>query len=395
MAVKTKKEKELKIETKSDNIDILANDVLGYINKKFKDFPDAMTFLKDANMVTDWIPTGCDILDLAISNRPNGGLPCAKIVEFNGLEGSGKSLLAAHVMAECQKKGGISVLYDIEGAVGMLDFYQSLGLDTDKLLYIDKLRTLEEVYASMESIIEKTVLSNKDIPVVIVLDSVTGATTIKELEEDYEKKGFATEKAKVNSGAMRRIPTLINGRKILIILIQQLRANMNAVGFGADPYTTINGVAIPYTASVRLRFKKMGQIKGKINGLETSIGERIQVQITKNRVGPPRRKVTFDIRYESGIDNYGSWLTALKDLGALSQSGSSYGYKYIDESTGEEVTKKFQSKDFKKLLTETPGLREMIYNQICEAYIMKYDTGEEEEIGIDDVTLDTGEGIED
>lgn len=159
--------------------------------------------------------------------------------------------------------------------------------------------------------------------------------------------------------------------------------------------TTINGVAIPYTASVRLRFKKMGQIKGKINGFDNAIGERIQVQIIKNRVGPPRRKVTFDIRYESGIDNYGSWLTALKDLGALSQSGSSYGYKYVDEETGEEITKKFQSKDFKKLLEETPGLREMIYNQICEAYIMKYDTGEEEEIGIDDVILDTGEENED
>jgi len=399
MAVKTKKEKEPKVDskinTKSDQIDILANDVLSIINKQFKDHPDAMTFLKDANMVTDWFSTGCDILDLAISNRPGGGLPGAKVIEFNGLEGSGKSLCAAHVMAECQKKGGLAVLYDIEGAVGVLDFYQSIGLNTDKLLYIDKLRTLEEVYSSMESIIGKTIAGNKDIPLVIVLDSVTGATTIKELEEDYEKKGFATEKAKVNSGAMRRIPTMINGRKILIILIQQLRANMSAVGFGADPWTTINGVAIPYTASVRLRFKKVGQIKGKINGIDSAIGERIQVQIVKNRVGPPRRKVVFDIRYESGIDNYGSWLTTLKDLGALSQSGSSYGYKYIDESTGEEITKKFQSKDFKKLLMETPGLKEMIYQQICDAYIMKYDTGEEEEIGIDDVTLDTGSELED
>jgi len=222
-----------------------------------------------------------------------------------------------------------------------------------------------------------------------------GATTLAELEEDYQKKGYATGKAIVNTLAMRRMPSLLNGRKIILVLINQLRANMNAIGFGADPYQVTGGTAIPFTASVRLRFKKMGQIKGKINGLETSIGERIQVQITKNRVGPPRRKVTFDIRYESGIDNYGSWLTALKDLGALSQSGSSYGYKYVDEETGEEITKKFQSKDFKKLLEETPGLREMIYNQICEAYIMKYDTGEEEEIGIDDVILDTGEENED
>lgn len=159
--------------------------------------------------------------------------------------------------------------------------------------------------------------------------------------------------------------------------------------------TTTGGQAIPYTASVRLRLKKLGQIKGKINGVESAIGERIQVQIVKNRLGPPRRKITFDVRYDSGIDNYGSWLTALKELGALSSSGSSYSYKYIDEETGEEITKKFQSKDFKKLLTENPELKEMIYNQICDAYIMKYEIGDEgDEIGIDDVVLSAGEEFE-
>lgn len=392
---KTTKEKVIKEKsgkiTKEQQDDNLAFDVLSIINKQFKEFPDAAQFLCHANMVPEWISTGCDILDLAISNRPDGGLPCSKVVEMSGLEGSSKSLLAAHVLAECQKKGGIAVLYDTEGAVGMLDFYKSIGLDIDKLIYIDKVRALEEIYSSIESIIEKTVLANKDVPVVIVVDSVMGATTLKELEEDYEKKGYATEKSIINSGAMRKMPSLLNGRKILLILINQLRANMNAVGFGADPYQVTGGNAIPFTASVRLRFKKMGQIKGKINGIETSIGERIQVQIVKNRVGPPRRKVVYDIRYESGIDNYGSWLTVLKDLGALSSSGSSYSYKYVNEHA-EEITVKFQSKDFKKLLRDTPGLKDLIYSQICDAYIMKYELGDnEEELGIDDVVLDSGE----
>ena len=241
-----------------------------------------------------------------------------------------------------------------------------------------------------ENIIEKYIVSNSDAPMVIVVDSVMGATTLKELEEDYQQKGYATGKAIVNTLALRRFPSLLNHRQILLVLINQLRANMSAVGFGSDPYQVTGGTAIPFTASVRLRFKKMGQIKGKINGIETSIGERIQVQTVKNRVGPPRRKVTYDIRYDSGIDNYGSWLTALKELGALSQSGSSYRYKYIDGETGEEISVKFQSKDFKKLLTDNPELKQVIYEQICEAYIMKYEIGDDE-IGIDDVTLDTGD----
>lgn len=519
--------------TKQEQTDILAQDVLSIINKSFKEFPDAAGFLKDANMVVDWISTGDDILDLAISNRPNGGLPTSKIVELSGLEGcvtedteieveviigqlknkfhkkikigevenliksgkkvyvktigneftqitdyihkgnlqtylvnlenglnikvssehkfftnsgwvmlkdlrpdlhkilcedekyysietienigqhkivditvehpehcyfgngmlnhnSGKSLMAAHIMAECQKKGGLAVLFDTEGAVGMLDFYRSIGLDIEKLIYIDKLRALEDIYKTINNIVVKHTTLKTNKPLVIVVDSVMGASTNKELEEDVEKKGYATEKALINSNAMRIMPSLLNGRNILLVLINQLRANMNAFGPASDPWQTTGGTAIPFTASVRLRFKKMGQIKGKINGMENAIGERIQVQIVKNRVGPPRRKVTFDVRYDSGIDKYGSWLNCLKDLGAISQSGTSYTYQYIDMETGEEITKKFQSKNFKRLLEENSTLKEVIYNQICDEYIMKYAiSDEDEELGIDDVELET------
>jgi len=302
---------------------------------------------------------------------------------------SGKSLMAAHTMAECQKKGGLAVLFDTEGAVGMLDFYESIGLDLDKLIYIDKIRALEEIYATVQNIIVKHTESKSNKPLVIVIDSVMGATTKKELEEDVEQKGYATEKSKINSNAMRILPSLLNGKNILLVLVNQLRANMNAFGPAADPWQTTGGTAIPFTASVRLRFKKMGQIKGKINGIDTAIGERVQVQIVKNRVGPPRRKVTFDVRYDSGIDNYGSWLTCLKELGAIGQSGSSYSYKFVDEETGEEITKKFQSKDFKALMNDNPELKERIYKQICDEYVMKYETGnDEDELGIDDIELE-------
>lgn len=237
--------------TKQEQIDVLAQDVLSIINKSFKEFPDAAGFLKDANMVVDWISTGDDILDLAISNRPNGGLPSGKIVELSGLEGSGKSLMAATVMAECQKKGGLAVLFDTEGAVGMLDFYRSIGLDTEKLIYIDKIRALEDIYKAINNIVVKhsTLKNNK--PLVIVVDSVMGASTNKELEEDAEKKGYATEKAIINSNAMRVMPSLLNGRNILLVLINQLRANMNAVGFGADPYCVD-----PFTTKIKIRYKK-------------------------------------------------------------------------------------------------------------------------------------------
>lgn len=384
MAKITKKEKEPKSETKSDQIDILANDVLSIINKQFKDLPNAAGFLSNANMITSWISTGCDILDLAISNRPHGGVALGAITEISGLPGSSKSLIAAHILANCQKKGGLAVLFDTEKAVGMLDFYRSIGLDPSRTIYTDAIRTLEEIYESIEKIITKNIESKSTRPLVIVVDSVMGASTKAELEADYAKDGYATTKAIINSKAMRKLPSLIAGRDIAIILINQLRVNMNA-GFGGDPYQVSGGNAIPFSASTRLRTKVVSKSSKNMDG------ETVEVAIVKNRFGPPRKKVIFDIYYDSGIDNYGSWLTALKDLGVLRSAGSlGFAYDYIDEESGELITKKFKDVDFEQLLNENPPIKEMIYNQICEAYIMKYDFSNiiSDETISDDVSLD-------
>ena len=72
-------------------------------------------------------------MDIAISNRPYGGIPVGRIIELNGLEQTGKSLLAAHILSETQKKGGMAVLIDTENSVSM-EFYDAIGLDISKLL---------------------------------------------------------------------------------------------------------------------------------------------------------------------------------------------------------------------------------------------------------------------
>ena len=370
--------------TKLEQEDQLASDVLSILNKKFKEYPNAIGFLSQANLVNSWCKTGSTMVDLAISNRPNCGAPRGLIIEISGLPGSSKSLMAAHMLAETQKEGGVSVLFDTEKAVGMLDFYEAVGIDPDKLMYTDTLRTLEEIYAGMEVIIEQSLSRDRNRPVTIVVDSVMGASTMAELEDDYQKDGWNTGKAVINSKAMRKIPSLIAGTNIMIVFINQLKDNLGAT-FG-DQFQVSGGRAIPFTASVRLRLKVVGKLKGFINGVEAEIGNKVEVTVVKNRVGPPGRKVKFDIFYESGIDDYGSWLTALKDFGAIKQAGAWYSYEYIDEETGELITKKFQAKDFQKLLTDYPETRESFYKDICDKYIMKYKQGD---FNIDNVIVDT------
>jgi hypothetical protein len=73
----------------------------------------------------------------------------------------------------------------------------------------------------------------------------------------------------------------------------------------------------------------------------------------------------------------------LKDFKLVSQAGA--WYTYTDTATGEEI--KFQSKDFQGKLLDQPGMRDQIYNAICDKYILNYRAGED--FGVDDIIIDT------
>jgi recombination protein RecA len=338
------------------------------LNKQAKD--QKVAFFLDNNdsptNVEGWVSTGASMLDVAISNRPYGGLPVGRITEITGLEQSGKSLVSAHLLAETQKLGGIAVLIDTENAVSR-EFLEAIGVDTTKLLYVAA-ETVEQCFEYTETIIEKVRTSSKDKYVTIVVDSVAAASTEKEMEADYGKDGYATDKAIIISKAMRKITNLIGRQKITLVFTNQLRQKMNAMPF-SDPWTTSGGKALAFHASVRLRLKGMGTIKSKDgSGNERIVGIKVRCQVVKNRMGPPLRSADFDIFFDRGIDNYGAWLGSMKENAIVKQSGA--WYEYIDIESGEVI--KFQAKDFPTTLDSNPGVREQIYKRICEATILRY-----------------------
>lgn len=195
----------------------------------------------------DFIGTGASVLDLAISNRPFGGFACGRILELNGLEGSGKSLIAAHMMANVQKEGGVAVLIDTENAINQ-EFFNAIGLDTAKLVYAQP-DCVEEIFESIEKIIELVrKKQNNDKKVIIVVDSIAGAPTKQELEADYDKDGYATGKAIILSKAFRKITKLIGTQKIALVFTNQLRQKMNAPAF-SDPWCVD-----PFTTKIKIRY---------------------------------------------------------------------------------------------------------------------------------------------
>jgi recombination protein RecA len=314
----------------------------------------------------DWVSTGSPMLDLAIANRPNGGLPVGRITEITGLEGSGKSLLAAHAIADTQKKGGYGVYIDTENAMNQ-DFLTAIGVDIKKMLYVP-LETVEDIFEAIDSIIEsiRAADGSEKKLVTIVVDSVAGATTKVELAADYDQAGYATQKAIIISKAMRKVTNLIGRERICLIFTNQLRTRMG-VSFG-DPWTTSGGKAIAFHSSCRLRLKQMGQLKSKVGGIDQVVGIKTRAQVIKNRMGPPLRSIDYDIYFDSGIDNYGSWLEMMKNYKLVTQSGA--WYTYIDKQTGEEI--KFQAKNFEEILLERPVMKDNIYKDICETYVMSY-----------------------
>lgn len=376
-----------KSKSKSELEDSLANTLAESINKQFKGQALKTAFFlagddDSPSNVKDWISTGSDTLDLAISNRPNGGFPVGRITEITGLEASGKSLLASHALAETQKKGGLAVYIDTESATSS-EFLEAIGVDLKTMLYVP-LETIEEIFETIETIVEGVRKSNKERLVTIVVDSVMGASTKIEMAAEYDKDGYATSKSIILSKAMRKVTNWIARENICLIFTNQLRTKLG-VSFG-DQWTTAGGKAIPFHASVRLRLKNTGMIKAKMNGVEQVVGSKTEVQVVKNRMGPPHRKVNYDIYYDSGIDNYGGWLELMKKFDLVKQSGAWYTLEDIDHETGEVFGEvKFQSKDFIEKVMQDAKVKDRLYKRICDAYIFKYQAGIDG--GIDDVII--------
>ena len=362
----------------------LAQQIADNLNKKYKDQKVAF-FLDDDSEdaptnITGWVSSGATMLDVAVSNRPFGGFPIGRITEITGLEQSGKSLLSAHVLAETQKQGGVAVLIDTETAVSR-EFFDAIGVDVSKLLYITA-DTVEDIFETIDTIIEQVRKGDKDKLVTIVVDSVAAASTKRELEADYDKDGYATDKAIIISKAMRKITNVIGRQKITLVFTNQLRQKMNAMAF-SDPWTTSGGKAIAFHASVRLRLASTGKIKAKDEkGNERIVGIKVRANVIKNRLGPPLRSADFDIFFDRGIDNYGAWLGAMKDYNFVKQGGA--WYTYVDTETGEEF--KFQAKELQEMLENNPSVKEQIYKRICEYTILQY---KKDSLDTDNLVVDT------
>ena len=147
--------------------------------------------------------------------------------------------------------------------------------------------------------------------------------------------------------------------------------------------TTSGGKAIAFHASVRLRLSPAGMIKVERNGTKEVAGIQTSVKVVKNRMGPPLRTIEYPIYFDRGIDDNFSLLEMLKTLEIV--TGASGNWKYVDTDTGEVI--KFVTKNFKATILEDARIKDQMYKQLCEKYILKYKDNDIELT--DELTIDS------
>jgi recombination protein RecA len=360
------------------NHNSIEEDLADYVNGIFKKSTDKVAYFLDGSDsnpsdISDWVSSGNDMLDIAISNRKNGGFPVGRITEISGMEASGKSLLACHAMKSTQEKGGIAVYIDTENAASE-EFMKAIGVNVSKMLYLS-MYTVEDIFDTIEQMIIEIRKKNPDILLTIVIDSIMGATTKAEKAIGFDKQGWNTSKSIIISQAMRKITNYIGRHKVCLIITNQLRVRLGALG--GDIYTTSGGKGIPFHSSVRLRLEAGKKVSVEKNGKKHHIGVESVAHVKKNRLGPANRSISYKIYYNSGMDNYGSWLDEMSNRKIVDLNGAWYTYRVVDKETGEVLEEiKFQSKQFYDKIISNPKYKEIVYNHLCDELIFKYNINE-------------------
>ena len=289
----------------------------------------------------DVIPTGSVGLNVALGV---GGYPKGRIIEIYGPESSGKTTLAIHAIAECQKAGGIAAFIDAEHAFDRF-YAEKLGVDIENL-YISQPDNGEQALEIAEQLIRSSAID------IIVIDSVAALTPKKEIEGDMGDSAVGLQ-ARLMSQALRKLTSTISKTNTTCIFINQLREKIGVM-FG-NPETTTGGNALKFYASVRIDVRKSTPIKDG----EEIIGSLTKVKVVKNKVAPPFRRCEFEIIFGEGISKIGEIIDLGVEYNIIKKSGSWFSYGDSKLGQGRDATK--------VLLKDNPELCEELEAKIMQA----------------------------
>src|SRR6266542_1209131 len=290
------------------------------------------------------IPSGSMALDIALGV---GGVPRGRIVEVFGPEGSGKTTVCLHIIAEAQRHGGIAAFIDAEHALDPT-CARTLGVNIDELL-VSQPDSGEQALEIADLLVRSGAMD------LVVIDSVAALVPRAEIEGEMGDSHVGLQ-ARLMSQAMRKLAGSLSRFDTTAIFINQLREKIGVM-FG-NPETTPGGRALKFYSSIRLDVRKIENLK---DGTEV-VGSRTRVKVVKNKVAPPFRQCEFDIMYGKGISKEGSLLDVGVDLEIVKKSGAWFTYEGDQLGQGRENSRQFLSehadmaREIERRIREAVGL---------------------------------------
>ncbi|MCD6364572.1 MAG: recombinase RecA [Planctomycetes bacterium] len=291
------------------------------------------------------ISTGALSLDLALGGV---GMPRGRICELFGPEGSGKTTLALHVIANAQKDGGVCAFIDAEHAMDP-SWARKLGVNLEQLL-ISQPDTGEQALEICELLVRSNAVD------VIVVDSVAALIPRAEIEGEMGDAHVGLQ-ARLMSQAMRKLTGAIAKSRTCVIFINQIRMKIGVM-FG-NPETTPGGKALKFYSSVRIDIRRVSTIKSG----DQAVGNHVRARVVKNKVAPPFKTAEFDIMFDSGISAAGDLIDLGVEYDVVNKQGAWYSFGNVRLGQGRESAKNF--------LAENPDLFKEIREAILERALPK------------------------
>ncbi|MEA3513435.1 MAG: recombinase RecA [Campylobacterota bacterium] len=270
------------------------------------------------------ISTGSLGVDLALGIN---GIPKGRVVEIYGPESSGKTTLTLHMIAECQKQGGICAFLDAEHALDVV-YAKNLGVDTDNLL-VSQPDFGEQALEILETVIRSGAVD------LVVVDSVAALTPKVEIDGDMDDQQVGVQ-ARLMSKALRKVTGILHKMNTTVVFINQIRMKIGMTGYGS-PETTTGGNALKFYSSVRLDIRRIASLKQG----EEVIGNRTKVKVVKNKVAPPFKIAEFDIMFGSGVSRMGELIDYGVKLDIIDKAGAWFSYNDSKIGQGKENSKVF------------------------------------------------------
>ena len=289
----------------------------------------------------DVIPSGSLLLDEALGI---GGYPKGRIIEIFGPESSGKTTLALHAIAECQKQGGRAAFIDAEHAIDPV-YAKNLGVNIDELI-------LSQPDSGEQALEIAGMLANSGAIDLLIVDSVAALVPQAELDGEMSDNSVGMQ-ARLMSKAMRKLAGILNKKECAIIFINQLREKVGVM-YG-NPETTSGGRALKFYASIRLDIRRTEAIK---SGSDVT-GNTCRIKVVKNKVSPPFKQCEIDIIYGQGISKESEILDRAVELGIIKKSGSWFEYDGSKIAQGRDSAKEY--------IRSNEDVKEKLLSQIKEA----------------------------